>query len=111
LAVRKRPIQTNDTEICQLHHQTEKVKKWNISNNHFRNKYNPDVDLGPYTFVIDDKYCGRIDFEVQSFIIPIDPNQVKNRRNQTLKCSIFHRLIDWNKVNLSLLLILVRNTL
>lgn len=48
-----------------------------------RRKYSLSSDLGGDTFLIDNKFCcERIDFEI------------KNRRNLTLKCSLFHRSID-----------------
>lgn len=49
-------------------------------------RYNPKADLGPSLFTIDHKYYGsRMDFEV------------KNRRNKTLKCSLFHHNIHQNE--------------
>lgn len=51
-----------------------------------RNTYDPGQHLGPTVFLLDNTlYCGRIDFEV------------KNRKGKTLKCSIYHRNIEWNK--------------
>lgn len=51
-----------------------------------RNTYDPNLHLGPAVFLLDNSlYCGRMDFEV------------KNRKGKTLKCSIYHRNIEWNK--------------